>query len=116
MKTDLDQFDVLAKVIRSCDEMLVYRSDAIDICLLHEARARANERLKQHLKELNFEQLWALCNSKLGPAMALEKAAKALAVVDIPDAAPHGNIELVANNDGNDVVAWVPEGKEGPAS
>lgn len=112
-KTDLDQFDILAEVIRSCDRMLITRSDPVEVYLIHETQARAKDQLKYRLKEMNFDQLWSLCNSKLGPAMALEQAAKAaakaLAIVDVPDA-PNGNIELVANNDGVDVVAWKPEG------
>lgn len=116
MKKEMDQFDILAKIIRECDQLLIYRSDAVDISLIHEARARANERLRMHLKEMNFEELWALCNSKLGPAMALEKARQALASVDIPDAAPNGNIDLVANNDGDSVVAWSPVKAEGPTT
>lgn len=116
MKTDLDQFDILAKVIRSCDEMLITRSDPVEIHLIHEALARAKDKLRAHLKELTFDELWSLCNTKLGAAMAMEKAAKALASIDIPDVAPNGNIELVANNDGDDVVAWSPEKTEGPTT
>ena len=117
MSKNLDQFDTLAEIIRSCDKMLITRHDPIEIHLIHEAQARAKDRLKLHLKDLTFEQLWALCNSKLGAAMALEKAAKALAVVDITAPVPNGNIEIIADNDGsdemvkaineNDVVAWV---------
>lgn len=116
MSKDLDQFDILAEVIRSCDKMLITRNDPVEIHLIHEAQARAKDRLKLHLKDLTFEQLWALCNSKLGAAMALEKAAKALASVDIPPAMPaNGNIEIVADNDGNGVVEWVADAK-GPTT